>query len=69
MDELNVQLKAHKSELAAWNKEIGSKVSEQKRLRQEYVDNQLKIEQLGHDMEAVQNTGKSAAKQVKRGHR
>lgn len=64
LDELNNQLRSHKSQLAAWNKEISSKVSEQKRLRQEYLDSQLKVEQLGHDMDSVKNSGKSAVKQV-----
>lgn len=39
-------------------------VSEQKKLKQEYTDNTLKIEQLAHDIESAKNSSKNSTKQL-----
>ncbi|XP_067931601.1 structural maintenance of chromosomes protein 2-like [Watersipora subatra] len=57
-------LKAHRQQLAAWNKEMSSKVTELKKLKQEHTAATLKIEQFDHDMEAVENSAESASKEV-----
>lgn len=39
-------------------------MTEQKKMRQEYTDNTLKIEQLAHEIETCKNSGKNATKHL-----